>query len=44
MIADSYETGAVPASSFARAVTFAISQPDDIDINEILYRPTSQAM
>lgn len=34
---------AIPASSFARIVAFAISQPDDIDINEVLFRPTSQA-
>ncbi|MDX3924727.1 MAG: SDR family oxidoreductase [Shinella sp.] len=34
---------AIPASSFARIVEFAISQPDDIDINEVLFRPTSQA-
>lgn len=34
--------GAIPAVSFARAVAFAISQPDDVDINEILFRPTSQ--
>jgi NADP-dependent 3-hydroxy acid dehydrogenase YdfG len=33
---------AVPADSFARAVAYAISQPDDIDINEILFRPTAQ--
>jgi len=33
---------AIPADSFARAVTFAMSQPDDVDINEILYRPTAQ--
>ena len=35
-------TGGVPADSFARAVAFAISQPEDVDINEILYRPTRQ--
>lgn len=34
--------GALPADSFARAVAFAISQPDDLDINEILFRPTRQ--
>lgn len=34
--------GAVGADSFARCVAFAMSQPDDVDINEILYRPTSQ--
>ncbi|MGJ0184346.1 SDR family oxidoreductase [Corynebacterium glyciniphilum] len=44
MISDSYATGAIPADSFARAVAFALSQPAEVDINEILYRPTSQAM
>ncbi|MGO4175825.1 SDR family oxidoreductase [Bosea sp. TAF32] len=34
---------AVPASSFASMVAFAMSQPKDVDINEILFRPTSQA-
>jgi NADP-dependent 3-hydroxy acid dehydrogenase YdfG len=34
--------GAIPADSFARAVVFAMSQPEDVDINEILFRPTSQ--
>ena len=33
---------AVPADSFARAVAFAISQPAELDINEILFRPTNQ--
>ena len=33
---------AIPADSFARAVVYAMSQPDDIDINEILFRPTRQ--
>jgi NADP-dependent 3-hydroxy acid dehydrogenase YdfG len=33
---------AIPADSFARAVVFAISQPDDVDVNEILFRPTCQ--
>lgn len=32
----------VHPSSFARTVIFAVSQPDDVDINEILYRPTAQ--
>ena len=35
---------AIPADSFARAVAFAISQPDDVDINEIVFRPTSQEL
>src|SRR6201992_859986 len=33
---------AIPADSFARMVVFAMSQPEDVDVNEILYRPTSQ--
>ena len=33
---------AIPADSFARAIVFAMSQPEDVDINEILFRPTSQ--
>lgn len=37
-----YERVAIPASSFARAVAFAMSQPEDVDINEILFRPTAQ--
>lgn len=32
----------IPADSFARAVVFAMSQPEDVDINEILFRPTRQ--
>jgi NADP-dependent 3-hydroxy acid dehydrogenase YdfG len=37
-----YDEIAIPADSFARVVAFAMSQPDDVDINEILYRPTRQ--
>jgi NADP-dependent 3-hydroxy acid dehydrogenase YdfG len=39
----SYEI-AIPAESFARAVAFAISQPDEVDVNEILFRPTRQML
>jgi NADP-dependent 3-hydroxy acid dehydrogenase YdfG len=35
---------AIPAESFARAVVFAMSQPEDVDVNEILFRPTRQEM
>ena len=38
-----YQEVAIPADSFARAVAFAVSQPEDIDVNEILFRPTQQA-
>ena len=39
-----YDEYAIPADSFARAVAFAMEQPDDIDINEILFRPTRQIL
>ena len=39
-----YEANAIPASSFANMVAFAMSQPDEVDINEILFRPTSQEL
>lgn len=39
-----YEQYAIPANSFARVVAFAISQPDDVDINEVLFRPTRQEL
>ncbi|HYA40467.1 MAG TPA: SDR family oxidoreductase [Syntrophobacteraceae bacterium] len=37
-----YEEIAIPADSFARAVAFAMSQPEEVDVNEILFRPTRQ--
>ena len=37
-----YDELAIPADSFARVVAFAMSQPEDVDINEILFRPTRQ--
>ena len=39
-----YEGFAIPAESFARAVAFALSQPDEVDVNEILFRPTRQEL
>lgn len=39
---DFVATIAVPAETFARMVAFAVSQPDDVDVNEILFRPTAQ--
>jgi NADP-dependent 3-hydroxy acid dehydrogenase YdfG len=37
-----YEQTAIPAESFARAVAFALRQPAEVDVNEILFRPTRQ--
>ena len=39
-----YEETAIPADSFARAVAFAINEPEDVDVNEILFRPTRQQL
>ena len=39
-----YAELAVPSDSFARAVAYAMSQPNDVDINEILFRPTKQEL
>lgn len=43
-IAGYYKDHAIPADSFARCVLFAMSQPDNVDISEILYRPTAQEL
>jgi NADP-dependent 3-hydroxy acid dehydrogenase YdfG len=39
-----YAEIAIPAESFARAVAFALTQPEDVDVNEILFRPTRQEL
>ena len=39
-----YEQYAIPADSFARMVAFAINQPEEVDVNEILFRPTRQEL
>jgi NADP-dependent 3-hydroxy acid dehydrogenase YdfG len=38
----SRDTFAMPPDAIARAVAFAIEQPADIDVNEIVIRPTAQ--
>ena len=35
---------ALPPDTFASMVVFAMSQPDDVDTNEILFRPVSQEL
>lgn len=39
---DHYRKMAIPADAIARAIAFAIEQPADVDVNEILIRPTAQ--
>ena len=34
----------ISADSFARMAAFAIGQPDDVDVNEIIFRPTAQQL
>ena len=43
-IRDFVDEIAIPADSFARAVAFAISQPEEMDVNEIIFRPTRQEL
>lgn len=40
---ESKEETAIPPAAVARAIRFAIEQPDDVDVNEIVVRPTAQA-
>jgi NADP-dependent 3-hydroxy acid dehydrogenase YdfG len=36
-----YRKTAIPADAIARAIAYAIEQPDDVDVNEIVVRPTA---
>jgi NADP-dependent 3-hydroxy acid dehydrogenase YdfG len=38
------ERKGTPYDSFARAVAFAMTQPQDVVINEVLNRPTRQEL
>jgi NADP-dependent 3-hydroxy acid dehydrogenase YdfG len=40
-LAEFYKT-AIPADSVARAIAFAIEQPADVGINEVMLRPLTQ--
>jgi NADP-dependent 3-hydroxy acid dehydrogenase YdfG len=37
------EKMAIPAAAIADAIAFAIGQPDNVDVGEIVVRPTAQA-
>jgi NADP-dependent 3-hydroxy acid dehydrogenase YdfG len=41
-IMDQMDKMAIPPVAFARAIAFAIEQPANIDVNEIVIRPTAQ--
>jgi len=37
-----YEANQIPADSVARAIVYAVEQPADVDVNEIVIRPVAQ--
>jgi len=39
-----YSEIAIPAESFAQAVAFPMSEPGEVDVNEILLRRTRQML
>jgi len=38
---DDYRKISIPADAIARAIAFALEQPDGVDVNEIVVRPTA---
>lgn len=41
-IMKTYRRNALPASAIARAIAYAIEQPADVDVNELVVRPTAR--
>ena len=39
---DTMANMAIPPDAIARAIAFAIEQPANVDVNEIIVRPTAQ--
>ncbi|WP_017586256.1 SDR family oxidoreductase [Nocardiopsis ganjiahuensis] len=37
-----YRANAIPPSAIARAIAFAVEQPEEVDVNEIVVRPAAQ--
>lgn len=42
MADEQFRSDTIPADAIARAVAFAIEQPEDVDVNELVVRPTAQ--
>lgn len=40
---DEFRQVAIPAEAIARAIAYSIEQPDDVDVSEIIVRPTASA-
>lgn len=41
---DRFREAMIPAEAIARAIAFAIEQPSDVDVNEIIVRPIGQSV
>lgn len=37
-----YRAASIPADAVAGAIGYAVGQPDDVDVNEIVIRPAAQ--
>lgn len=42
-MAETMATIAIPPDAIARAVAFVIEQPEEVDVSEIVVRPTAQS-
>jgi len=40
---EDYRRDLLPADSIARAIAYAVAQPPEVDVNEVVVRPTAQA-
>jgi len=43
-MADDLYSDAIDSAAIARAITFAIEQPQQVDVNEMIIRPTKQEL
>ncbi|MBL4741868.1 MAG: oxidoreductase, partial [Idiomarina sp.] len=43
-MADDLYNDAIDSDAIARAITFAIEQPGEVDVNEMIIRPTKQEL
>jgi NADP-dependent 3-hydroxy acid dehydrogenase YdfG len=40
---EDYRRDLLPAEAIARAIAYAVAQPPEVDVNELVVRPTAQA-
>jgi NADP-dependent 3-hydroxy acid dehydrogenase YdfG len=41
-VIERFRVDLIPAAAIARAIAYAVEQPADVDVNEIVVRPTAQ--